>query len=378
MTSDGAGGQRRHPHLQPPPPGRAGGGERAFSADLRDLELLVVDGGRRRHRREYSWDGTPGSATSGGGDTEASSARNAGIRLARAPTVAFLDADNRWLPDHLEVVVACSGAARRRCWRAPARVPPPARRSLDARLIDPLPGALVEQDRLHLRSRRAARRPARGRRPRRAWLVGEDDDLWLRLASGGRSPSAPRHTIIRRHTRGGLRDKGRRSGGYTEANTLTLSGRSSELATDIRSPQGGAAGARPGTAPRSGRGGAIERGDARGAAELAQACALVPEIEHNPGILSQLWKSAHVAAELQQRMEAAAAAMPDPSCFTALYFRAYAAVMCHDEGSAVEGRPAGTPPSASLPGGTSCPRPNARGPQMGRPVPRSVHSRRDR
>jgi hypothetical protein len=75
--------------------------------------------------------------------------------------------------------------------------------------------------------------------------------------------------------------------------------------------------------------GALERGDDRAAREeLEQACRLVPELERNPGfVLAQVWKSAHDRGELRRRVEAAAAAMPDPTCQTALYMRGYGATM---------------------------------------------------
>ena len=79
--------------------------ERAVASVLEqtfgDFELLVVDDG--------SEDGTEGSLA--GLDSRLrylrqankgpASARNTGIRNSGAPVVAFLDADNRWRPDHL-------------------------------------------------------------------------------------------------------------------------------------------------------------------------------------------------------------------------------------------------------------------------------------
>ena len=80
--------------------------------------------------------------------------------------------------------------------------------------------------------------------------------------------------------------------------------------------------------------GALEHDDRSEArAALSRACAAVPELERNPGVLlSQVWKSAHDRAELRRRVTAAAATMPDPACHTALYLRAYAAVLCLTRG----------------------------------------------
>jgi len=74
------------------------------------VEIIVVDDGSK--------DDTAGAVarygdrvrfirqTNGG----AASARNAGIRAARAPWLAFLDADDMWQPDHLARLLAAAGA----------------------------------------------------------------------------------------------------------------------------------------------------------------------------------------------------------------------------------------------------------------------------
>src|SRR5438552_2642197 len=69
-----------------------------------DFEVLVVDDGSTDGtaqalegldlRLRYHWQENRG----------VSGARNAGSRLARGEIVAFLDSDDRWLPDHLAVV----------------------------------------------------------------------------------------------------------------------------------------------------------------------------------------------------------------------------------------------------------------------------------
>lgn len=314
--------------------------ESVLSQTFADLELIVVDGGddgtaeslagrdaRLRYERVVD-------------DTGPANTRNTGIRLARAPTVAFLDADNRWLPDHLAVVVAVldrqpQAVLASTCpeFRIEGREEPD-----DADLVDALPEALM-WNRVGYVSGVAVRREhlleVGGFDER--MLVGEDDDLWLRLAMRGPFAMLRRRTIIRRHTRNGLRDKGRRTGIYTAANIRSLERVVGELQE----------------LPVSGREELLERARARldilsavealehddhaeARAALSRACAAVPELERNPGIvLSQIWKSAHDRAELRRRVTSAADAMPDPACQTALYMRGYAAVLYMTRGRIV-------------------------------------------
>jgi hypothetical protein len=309
--------------------------ERAVASVLaqtfEDFELVVVDDGSEDGTRESLAGLDPRLRLHRQANRGPAAARNAGIRLARAPTVAFLDADNRWLPDHLEVLAAVLArfpeavfASTCPAFRVAGEECPE-----DARLIDALPVALIA-NKFGYVSCGAARREVLldvGGFDERL-TVGEDDDLWLRLALKGPFAMLQRRTIVRRHTRGGLRDRGRRDGTYTEANTQSLK----RVLIELESRPGPEAEeliAR--TRARlhvldAVRG--LERRDPGAArAGLAQACALLPELERNPElILTQVWKSAHDPAELRQRVEAAAAAMPDPDCHSALYLRACAAV----------------------------------------------------
>lgn len=159
---------------------------------LRDVELIVVDDG--------SSDGTPQVLARYGNAIRVlrqpnrglAAARNAGIRAARAPLVAFLDADDWWLPGKLQQQVALMRAqpALGFCSTA-ARVEDPAGRLLNLWSAPRWSGSFL----VHLFGETAAVAGSGSAvLARRALLeeVGgfdetlrslEDTDLWMRLAA---------------------------------------------------------------------------------------------------------------------------------------------------------------------------------------------------
>jgi glycosyl transferase family 2 len=185
-----------------------------------DFELIVVDDG--------STDGT-GSAVDGLDDRiryewqengGVSSARNAGIRLARGDLVAFLDSDDQWLPDHLAIVsdvlarhpeaVLCSTSPR---FDAGGRQP-----SSRAEIADLLPLLFVENvvgAPSGLVVRRTALLEAGGFDERLPVMEGWE--LWLRLARLGPFALLRRRTFVFQATRGFLTERSSRSGDYQRA-----------------------------------------------------------------------------------------------------------------------------------------------------------------
>jgi glycosyltransferase involved in cell wall biosynthesis len=82
----------------------------ALDQTYRDFEIIVVDDGSR--------DGTPARVAAFGErvrlhqqpNSGVARARNTGVSLARGEWIAFLDADDLWLPEKLERQLACSTA----------------------------------------------------------------------------------------------------------------------------------------------------------------------------------------------------------------------------------------------------------------------------
>lgn len=95
----------------------------ALAQTLEETEVIVVDDGSTDRTgsiaRGFSDRRLRIVSKSNGG---LSSARNAGIREARAPFIGFLDGDDRWLPDkgrrHLEIMEADPGVALTFCHSA--------------------------------------------------------------------------------------------------------------------------------------------------------------------------------------------------------------------------------------------------------------------
>lgn len=302
-----------------------------LAQDFDDLEAIVVDNGSTDGTREalaplagagrirYLWHEDRGPV---GG-------RNRGIEEARGEVVAFLDSDDRWRPDHLDVVVAMLErhpeavlATTASNWTVAGRDPVER-----ARLVDPLadmwlgngggpPSATAV--------RRAALVEVGGFRPETAGR--EDIDLWRRLALLGPFCVLARVTTDFGTGPGSFADRTRRSGECLAALERSTEG----VLADIRAR-------RPGDAERlleEGEGllrfvaalRALDRGDrAAVATELAAACRALPRLSEVPGLVSyhlraQLPRS-HERTERARHFADAARAWPDPGAPTALHLR---------------------------------------------------------
>ena len=86
----------------------AGAVESALGQTFRDLEVLVIDDGSTDATQDVvrCYLGDPRLRYYRTAHVGQPAAKNTGIRLARAPLVAFLDADDLWLPAKLERQVA--------------------------------------------------------------------------------------------------------------------------------------------------------------------------------------------------------------------------------------------------------------------------------
>jgi hypothetical protein len=258
-----------------------------------DFELIVIDDGSTDGTKEmitaledhdprlrYSWQPNAGVAA----------ARNTALRLARGGIVAFLDSDNRWLPNHLAVLAEVfaqrpEAVVVSTCPDLILRGRQPAER---AALVDYRQGTLSAARAVGLIScigvRRAALEAAGNFDERLEAL--EDSDLIRRLALLGPFGRVRHHTVIVQQTAGGLRDRSQRSGSYLVA--AEVSARNLAAAVESRpDPQ------RTALAPqakgeehlaRAMR--ALERGDRELLdAELDQACGGIPLLE-DPWILA--------------------------------------------------------------------------------------------
>jgi hypothetical protein len=306
-----------------------------------DFELIVIDDG--------STDGT-GAALAPMGDAiryrwqpnrGVAAARNAGIRLARAPLVAFLDSDDWWLPDHLAVVTEMLRlhpeavvASTSRGHLAVGRQEPE-----EAELVDALPEVLVTND-VGFVSGMAARRDAllaAGGFDERL-SVAEDSQLWVRLAIRGPFAFLRRRTVVRRTTRGGLSDRGGRSGAYLEAWELGWPPLISELEQRESDDRAGLiARAKADYHLVRGMRALGRREDSLARVEFERACGLVPELSTRPLGVSHRVDQLPDLDRPTERLRAyrsVAALWPDQRADTALYLRARAVLLALRSGRA--------------------------------------------
>jgi glycosyltransferase involved in cell wall biosynthesis len=292
----------------------------------RDLELIVIDDGSTdgtgqalaplAGRIRYRWQPNRG----------VSAARNAALWLAGGSIVAFLDSDDRWLPEHVETVVAMLK-------RHPEAVLASTcighhiggrEDAGQARVVDALPSMLATLGLAGYTSGIAVRRDplvAVGGFDERL-TVAEDHHLWLRLAGRGRFCFVRRRTIVRQSTKGSLIDRGIRAGTYPRSFELIAEAGISE-------------------AERRGRGDCDLAIQARGARQYARAlralagsdregarfafflaCQDLPELAHQPDqVANRVRRLGGGRATRLHHFAAAATCWPDPHCDTALYLR---------------------------------------------------------
>lgn len=192
-----------------------------LAQSFRDLELIVVDDGSTDGTREalervdprlhYVWQENAGVAA----------ARNRALELARGPVIAFLDSDNRWLPDHLSVLTKIlkrnpEAVLASTCPRFDVRG---REEPADAEVVDLRHRMLSYGARPGFISCVAVRREAIaavGGFDERL-RIGEDTDLFLRLGTLGAIVTVRRRTLVRQTTWNSLSENSQQSGGYLRA-----------------------------------------------------------------------------------------------------------------------------------------------------------------
>jgi GT2 family glycosyltransferase len=305
--------------------------ESVLAQTFQDFELIVVDDG--------STDGTAEELAAYNGrirfrrqqNRGVAAARNLGLRLARGEIVAFLDSDDRWLPDHLEVVTTM---LERQPGSVLASTCPSYRISdcesvARTRLARVLPRSLVG-DFVGLPSCVAVRRQclvAVGGFDERL-RVGEDTDLWQRLAFEGPFAFLRRQTVVRGESDSTLSSTGRAAGLYLESREVStrrlleeverLSTTPLELAQRVRGKLHYTRALR-----------ALDEGDAQEfRTELEAACSLLPELSTEPQlVIDGLWflipRTEEPGAAVDV-MATAASAWPDRRSQTAVALRVHA------------------------------------------------------
>jgi Glycosyl transferase family 2 len=295
-----------------------------------DFELIVVDDGSTDGtgdvlagldpRLRYHWQENRGTGA----------ARNAGIALARGEIVAFLDSDNRWLPGHLAVVtevLALHPPAILTC-TCPLHDFGGRQHPLDARLVDALPLMLADGVFAFIScvAVRAAELRAVGGFAEDL-LVGENNDLLLRLAVRGPFAMLRHRTTVIQHTRGSRMDRGIRLGAYLTAfeaaSRRAVEAVSTAKRSDRRAVEAMARGRlRYAAVLRA----LAEQDDDAVATNLRHACHLLPGLSRQPaGVARRIRRVIYGREEYARALAAAAELWPDQTADTALFLRMKAA-----------------------------------------------------
>jgi hypothetical protein len=294
-----------------------------------DFELIVVDDGSTDGTREALRGVDSRLVYVRQENAGVSAARNNALRLARGEIVAFLDSDNRWLPDHLETVTA---ALRRRpeavlvtttpSFVVAGRKPPAA-----ARLVEPLP-RLFAWNWVGFVTGVAARRRALETAGGfdESFPVGEDGDLWLRMALLGPFAMLRRRTVVIQATRGSLRERAREGGAYL----AVLTTQAERFVTEVeRAGRAELVGPARGAVHVARAIAALAEGNEDTARlELASACLLLPDLSTDPElVLGRLTTSVAgmgQAAVRARLLGSAARSWPDRESRTAVTLQLYA------------------------------------------------------
>ena len=299
----------------------------------RDFELIVVDDGSTDGTREalagldgrlrYEWQENAGVAA----------ARNRGLELSRAPIVAFLDSDNRWLFDHLDLLVAVldrhpEAVLATTCPRFTIGGD---ERAEDSRLHDHWPRVFTYGRHAGFISGVAIRREAVetvGGFDER-FRVGEDTDLFVRLGVLGPIATVRRRTLLRGMTPTSLKERGRRSGEYLEAGEL--SARNVVAAAEALSPDSPLIAEAHAGLHLSRALIALDRDDLQVLrAQLERLAQLQGHSVSGVMVANRVWKhvpSAREPAGLLAAYATLAEAWPDPRADTARFVRALALIL---------------------------------------------------
>jgi hypothetical protein len=280
----------------------------ALAQTVQSVEVVVVDDG--------SGDGTREALAGLGARVRyvrrdrnggVSAARNAGIELARAPIVAFLDSDDRFAPSHVQTV--CELLARH------PEAPLASTAASQEGLSEPFPLVLLggyTGVTSHLAVRREALVDIGGFTEQ--LVVAEDTDLRCRLALRGPFALTGRETVERRVSGGSLQEHGRTGGLYLPALLQVATRLRRELtardATLARAVDGFEASVR-------GMQAILEGDSALAAAHLGRACELVPELGTRRHLIARRLSFCHPAwhepAERARLLEVLDSCWPAPA-----------------------------------------------------------------